>query len=161
MGMAVMFIGFAGKAFETEQDFTLQRPGSTWARMSDEANPLSHAQMVQECGARQELRRDPARGLTTILTAFLPQERQALHRPRSPLPLVRQLPKINHQHPTSPHPAGTLGSATTCSLASQERQAPERHLKGNFLMKRSLPQPGLRSWTSHAPAADPRKSSSS
>ena len=43
-----------------------------------------------------------ARRPATILTAFLPQERLALHRSWSPQLSARRLLRINHQHPTPP-----------------------------------------------------------
>ena len=45
MGIALMFIGFAGKAFETEQDFTLQKPGTT-AKLLDSQ---SYEQVLAQC----------------------------------------------------------------------------------------------------------------
>jgi cytochrome c-type biogenesis protein CcmF len=51
MGVAVMFIGFAGKAFETEKDFTLQQPGTTRAAMERADNPLSLAEAITQCSA--------------------------------------------------------------------------------------------------------------
>jgi cytochrome c-type biogenesis protein CcmF len=51
MGVAVMFIGFAGKAFDTEQDFTLHHPGTTSALIHDEENPLPYAAALQKCAA--------------------------------------------------------------------------------------------------------------
>ena len=51
MAVAVMFVGFAGKAFETEKDFTLHHPGVTAARMNADVNPLSHDAAVLECAS--------------------------------------------------------------------------------------------------------------
>ena len=51
MAVAVMFVGFAGKAFGTEKDFTLYKPGIIAARMNADVNPLSHDAAVLECAS--------------------------------------------------------------------------------------------------------------
>ncbi len=59
MGIAVMFIGFAGKAFDHEEDFTLTHPGTTLAAMSaDPKQPdrqvMGMQEMVDRCAAGQQ-----------------------------------------------------------------------------------------------------------
>src|SRR3990170_9069384 len=92
--------------------------------------------------------RTPARGAVTTLTALVPQERQALHRPPSP-----QLIRSKRQPPPRPRQAGTSGPATTSTSTSLGRQAPGRQSKERSLTKTLLPLLGLRLLMSQAPAA--------
>ncbi|RMH43872.1 MAG: hypothetical protein D6689_03865 [Deltaproteobacteria bacterium] len=48
MGIALMFIGFAGKAFEVEKDFTLHQPGTTKALMDRGDKPFG--EVLLSCG---------------------------------------------------------------------------------------------------------------
>jgi hypothetical protein len=100
--------------------------------------------------------RAPARGAVTILTALVPQERQALHRPPSPQPA-----QSKHQLLPRPRQADTSRPATTSSSTSRGRQVPERQLKGKSLTRTHSPPLGLRLLTNQAPAATNLKRCSS